>query len=94
MIGKLSERPLAAPGFVSYRARSLHGWIMIGALSDQDALIEAKRSNSKARHCDLQVWSGDRYVELHSMDRDAILRSGQDSAGFGPQAARGKEVRP
>lgn len=32
--------------------------------------------------------------QMHSMDRDAILRSGQDSAGFGPQAARGKEVRP
>lgn len=67
---------------------------MIGARSDQDALIEAKRSNSKAHHCDLQVWNGDRYVELHSLDRDAIPPSGQESAGFGPQAARGKEVRP
>lgn len=38
------ERPLAAPGLISYRYPGRYGWIMIGAADDVDALSEARRS--------------------------------------------------
>ena len=37
----LTDRPLAAPGLISYRCRNRFGWTMIGARDDTDALKEA-----------------------------------------------------
>jgi len=54
------DRPCAAPGLTSYRARGRWGWIMIGARDDADARREALRSSDRAT--DLQVWDGKRYV--------------------------------
>lgn len=59
------DRPLAAPGLISYRCQSptLNGsWIMIGALDDVDAMRQARLSNSLAREADLQIWSDRGYV--------------------------------
>jgi hypothetical protein len=58
------DRPCAAPGLISYRARSRYGWIMIGALNDADAMNEARRSTPAPT--DLQVWDGAscRYVPV------------------------------
>ena len=57
-----TNKPLAAPGLTSYRARSPYGWIMIGAKDTDDAWREAKRSTPNPR--DLQVWNGREYVEV------------------------------
>jgi len=54
------DRPLAAPGLISYRARSRFGWIMIGAMDVHAACREALRSTP--RFTDLQVWDGEKYV--------------------------------
>lgn len=59
------DRPLAAPGLISYRYKSspwgsggMHGWVMIGARDNADALREAKRSTSgPATLANLQVWN-------------------------------------
>lgn len=56
------ERPCAAQGLISYRARSRFGWIMIGARDDADAWREARRSTDCPT--DLQVWDGTRYVPV------------------------------
>lgn len=61
----ITSRPLAAYGFVSYRCKSLYGWIMIGALNHDDALREAKRSSSTAKTEDLQIWDGVQYMPVH-----------------------------
>jgi hypothetical protein len=57
-----TDRPCAAAGLTSYRARSPFGWIMIGARDDADAMREARRST--ANPTDLQVWDGQRYVSV------------------------------
>lgn len=57
-----TERPLAAPGLVSYRARGRYGWIMIGARDAADALREAHRSTPAPT--DLQIWNGSKYVPV------------------------------
>ena len=59
------DRPLAAEGLVSYRAKGRYGWIMIGAADDADALREARRSSGAVNVEDLQVWIGDKYVDIH-----------------------------
>jgi len=56
------ERPLAAKGLTSYRAKGRYGWIMIGAKDHADAMNEARRSTDKPT--DLQVWNGDKYVPV------------------------------
>lgn len=61
------DRPLAAPGLLSYRCKSAYGWIMIGAHDNLDALAEAQRSASfPVRLEDLQIWDGDKYVPAYS----------------------------
>jgi hypothetical protein len=60
----LSDRPLAAKGLRSYRARGRYGWIMIGARDDAEALSEARRSTDDPRG--LEVWDGSRYVPVSS----------------------------
>lgn len=54
------ERPCAAPGLTSYRARGTWGWIMIGATDDADAMREAMRSTHAPTN--LQRWDGSAYV--------------------------------
>ncbi len=56
------DRPLAAPGLISYRYKGRYGWVMIGAISADDALQQARRSISEPpRMENLQVWNGQRY---------------------------------
>jgi hypothetical protein len=58
----VTDRPLAAAGFTSYRCRNRYGWTMIGATDPDDAMREARRSADDARREDLQVWNGQEYV--------------------------------
>ena len=53
-----TDRPLAAPGLLSFRCKGNHNWIMIGAKDQADALVQAKRSCEEARECNLQTWNG------------------------------------
>jgi len=59
MTTEVHNRPCAAPGLVSYRARGRFGFIMIGATDNADAWREAKRS-SDAPHS-LERWNGGAY---------------------------------
>lgn len=61
------DRPLAAPGLTSYRARGPFGWIMIGAMNKADAMREAHRSTEKP--FDLQIYDGDTYRPIQETDR-------------------------
>lgn len=61
------EKPLAAAGLTSYRAKGLYGWIMIGARDDADALREAKRSYVGARYDDLEIYREGRYVPIDTL---------------------------
>ena len=56
------DKPLAAPGLISYRCRGMWGWIMIGAKDDADAFREALRSSPLAKRETLEVWNGKEYV--------------------------------
>lgn len=58
------DKPLAAPGFTSYRCASPYGWVMIGAVNEHDAIKQAARSTAKPRVEDLQVWDGTTYVPV------------------------------
>ncbi len=58
----VTDRPLAASPFVSYRLKGTLGWIMIGAMDNQHAMREASRSTANPRLEDLQRWDGMRYV--------------------------------
>lgn len=58
------ERPLAAPGFVSYRCKNRFGWTMIGARDDTDAYKQALRSDPHAKVEDLEIWNGTEYEKL------------------------------
>lgn len=60
-----TDRPLASDGLISYRYRSRYGWVMIGALDDDDALGEAERSiEGPADPALLQRWDGKRYADV------------------------------
>lgn len=63
-----TDKPLAAPGLVSYRCRGPYGWIMIGAKDDADAMREAQRSNQNCTRDGLEIWSGERYVPVEVRD--------------------------
>ena len=55
------DLPLASDGFISYRYAGRFGWVMIGALDDQDALREAGRSGVKnAKLKNLEKWNDDK----------------------------------
>lgn len=60
----MCDRPLAAPGLLSYRCKNHYGWTMIGAKDDADALAEAKRSSDSASMDKLQKWNGTEYVPV------------------------------
>lgn len=57
-----TEKPCASKGLLSYRYKGRYGFIMIGALSDNDALKEAQRSTSDKVIIDnLEFWNGSQY---------------------------------
>lgn len=58
----ITNRPLATAPNKSYRLKGAFGWIMIGAMDDQAAMIEARRSTDHPRFEDLQRWDGQQYV--------------------------------
>jgi hypothetical protein len=60
----ITNKPLAAEGFTSYRCKSSYGWIMIGARDNEDAMREALRSCDKAKREDLQIWNGKEYTTI------------------------------
>ena len=83
------DRPCAAEGLTSYRARGRYGWIMIGAADDADAWREALRSTDTPT--DLQRWDGTEYrivgapyppapSECERLERRAAIRAGTASA--------------
>lgn len=58
----ITNKPLAAPGLLSFRLKALYGWIMIGAKDEAEALKEARRSAAEARIERLEKWNGHTYV--------------------------------
>lgn len=64
--GYLMSRPLAAPGLTSYRCKGRFGWIMIGATDHEDAMREAKRSWADASRDGLEVWDGNKYIQVEA----------------------------
>ena len=62
----ICNKPLAAPGLISYRYWGLYGWIMIGGIDNDDALIQAKRSirHGEPTIDNLQIWNGEKYVKV------------------------------
>lgn len=56
------NKPLAAPGLISYRCKNRYGWTMIGAKNAADAMREARRSCEVSKPEDLEIWIGDRYA--------------------------------
>ena len=61
---QMCDRPMAAPGLISYRCKSRFGYVMIGATSVADAMKEASRSTPNPKREDLQIWNGDFYVNV------------------------------
>ena len=56
------DRPMAAPGLLSFRYGGRYGYIMIGAKDTADALREAARSTHDPITVDkLQQWDGVQY---------------------------------
>lgn len=62
MARHFTDRPCAAAGLTSYRARSPFGFIMIGASSDKGAWREAHRSTDRPHS--LERWNGAAYVPV------------------------------
>lgn len=63
----LCDLPLAAYPFTSYRYCCGQDWIMIAAMNDDEALIEAQRSlepSVKAQRQNLERFDGTRYRPL------------------------------
>ena len=67
----LTDRPLAAPGLISYRCKNRFGWTMIGARDDADALKQARRTWSGSRVEDLERWDGKQYVKVQPRTNSA-----------------------
>lgn len=68
------DRPCAAAGLQSYRYRGRFGYIMIGAMSDADALKEAARSTTDIKIDHLERWDGSKYVAVTSIAGAMWLR--------------------
>lgn len=62
------DKPCAASGLLSYRYKTLGGFIMIGAADNADAISEANRSlgSKKASPNNLEKWNGERYLPAFS----------------------------
>lgn len=84
------DQPCAAPGLDSYRYRGRYGWIMIGAINDEDALHEAGRSHAGGlTFANLERWDGARYVPVREANAGArvfanikITPAHDDAAGM------------
>lgn len=61
----MTNRPMAAAPYHSYRYRGRYGWIMIGAMDDDEALREAQRStDTPVTRENLQRWSEYAYFDV------------------------------
>lgn len=61
----LHDKPLAVSPLLSYRYRGRYGWIMIGAMDDDEALREAQRStDTPVTRENLQRWSDYAYFDV------------------------------
>lgn len=56
------NRPCAARGLHSYRFAHAHGYVMIGALDEADAMFQARRSTDAPGT--LERWNGRTYEPL------------------------------
>jgi len=73
--GGMTDRPMAAEGLTSYRAKGPYGHIMIGAKDHADALREANRSSSKPlTHADLEMWNGKGYAPIARKEGGRVER--------------------
>ena len=64
-----TDKPLAAPGLISYRYKGDYGWIMIGAKNHSDAFREAGRTiafseENRPQLSKLQMWNGKEYADI------------------------------
>ncbi len=60
----LTNKPLAAKPFTSYRYPGRYGWIMIGAKDNADAMNEAGRSGPYEDPSKLEMWNGTQYIKV------------------------------
>lgn len=61
------NKPLAMPGFISYRYKGPYGWIMAAAHDDDGALRQVARStDAKIDKANLQIYDYEkkRYVDI------------------------------
>lgn len=63
-IRDVHNRPLAAPGYISYRYHGIYGYVVIGAKDPEEALREARRSTDSVLRERLEVWDGGKYVPV------------------------------
>lgn len=66
MARSFHDRPCAARGLQSYRFAHAFGFVMIGAVDDAAAMIEARRSTDAAGT--LERWNGNAYVPCHARE--------------------------
>lgn len=75
------DRPLAAEGLTSYRYRSPHGFVMIGAHTEAQAMREAARSvTGDADDSRLEIWRPDRLAYVMAPSAAWIYASSWGSA--------------
>tara|TARA_R110002012_G_scaffold262505_1_gene444809 strand:+ start:6077 stop:13843 length:7767 start_codon:yes stop_codon:yes gene_type:complete len=80
----VTDKPMAAEGFDSYRYKGRYGWVMIGAKSEQEALSEAGRTvTGDVSPENLQKWDGVKYTPI----KQAESKPDQDVK---PETAKGK----
>lgn len=84
----VTDRPLAAAGLTSYRAKGEYGHIMIGATDHADALREARRSSASVKPESLEVWDGKKYVP--ASDANAPRPAKKGNRGNGTDQARAR----
>ena len=61
------NKPLAMPGFISYRYKGPFGWIMAAAHDTEGALKEAARStDAKIERANLQIYDYEKgkYIDI------------------------------
>ena len=83
------DKPLASKGLKSYRAKGPYGYIMIGAKDHDDALKEAKRSNSSITKEDLEIWDGKKYIPVYSTAKTVVDKGGRKGLA---KSGEGKRV--
>ena len=61
---KVTDKPLAVAGIISYRCKGGYGWIMIGAKNHADAIVQANRSSDMVKPETLEMWDGNKYASV------------------------------